>query len=272
MLLQRLLSRGDRVEIIQGRLHIESASGNAVPSVWLEKYRQELELEIVKRLRLFALRYDSYSTGHYGRQRYAGVTLQFCSLTTHQSHYAIFNADLTRARNGKGVRAGSPLPKGNFRVGRKSQFFKFWLSTNLKVPKRLSVFYDYMGNLKSVILTAEASLGERLDARSLKPLEADYQTIAAALGLGDPPFNDQTSFEQIPNISQTNLPDKVVLNNSLPRELAAISTTGESSCGTRLKGTADTRERPLPINNTENQKPIKVEDQSVDEWLNAYDE
>ena len=272
MLLQRLLSRGDRVEILQGRLHIESASGNAVPSVWLEKHRQELELEIVKQLRLFALRYDSYSTGHYGRQRYGGVTIQLCSVATLQSHYAIFNADLTRARNSKSGKAGTLLPKGHFRVGRKSQFARFWLSTSLKAPKRLSVFHDYMGNLRQVLLTADTSVGERLDASSLKPLEIDYQAIVEVLGLKASPLSDHTSVELAPYTNQTSLPDKRSPQSQMLRELQPSCTAGESNCGTRLKGTTDIRERPLPTNNTGSSKVINLKNQSIDEWLNAYGE
>ena len=48
-----------------------------------------------------------------------------------QSVYAVFNADLTRQRNTTTAKAGALLPKGQFRIGKRSHFYKFWMGTGL---------------------------------------------------------------------------------------------------------------------------------------------
>ena len=71
------------------------------------------------------LQYISYSTGLYGRKNAGGVTLQLLCERTGEDYYVIFNADIKRKRNFKDKKAGTPLPKGRFSVGRKSAFYKF---------------------------------------------------------------------------------------------------------------------------------------------------
>ena len=134
------------------------------------------------------LRYEGYSTGHYGKNKAGGVTLQFVCEITHKNYYAIFNANLVRKRDIGRHKAGDPLPRGRFSVGSRSAFYKFWISAGLEVPPRLSAFNDYMGKLKNFKFSGDLSSGTRLDASSLQVLTSN---------------KSQTNLEQSPNNLQT---------------------------------------------------------------------
>lgn len=87
-----------------------------------------------------AFRYEGYSAGRYEEHKSAGVTLRFTSVLTGETAYAIFNVDLTRKRTTVGGKAGAPLPAGEFRVGERSHFYKFWQGTGLPLPERMQRF------------------------------------------------------------------------------------------------------------------------------------
>ncbi|MCO1337124.1 hypothetical protein MO867_22630, partial [Microbulbifer sp. OS29] len=117
--------------------------------------------------------------GNYGPRKNGGVTLQFRSLIDGRDWYAIFNAYTTRARTTKHGKAGSPLPKGHFRMGKRSNFLKFWNRTGLKMPKSLDAFSDCMGKLRGQIFTGHPANGERLEAATLAPVCIEQQELAA---------------------------------------------------------------------------------------------
>ena len=172
-LLSRLLHRGDIVSIENGRSVIVPGSGKPLPEGWLEAHSEQLCSEILKATALDAYRYDSYSTGKYGDHKAQGLTLQLVSVMHGQEAYCIFNASLKRLR---GPQKGSSLPRGQFRVGKRSHFYKFWVKTGLKLPDRLCHFHNYMGNLRQLILTCEGG-GERLAASTLRPLNLGAESI-----------------------------------------------------------------------------------------------
>ena len=118
--------------------------------------------------------FESYSTGLYGPTKsYAGITLQFLHIESNKNYYAIFNAEVTRKRRVKTNTGrhdvGARLPKGHFRVGKRSGFYAFWLATDLKIPPRLSSFHDYMGNLRSITFSAEVKSGNKLRSQTIRP-------------------------------------------------------------------------------------------------------
>jgi len=205
---------------------------------------------------LNTLRFDSYTTGHYGYHRAGGVTLQFICETTGDNYYVIFNADLKRNRNTKNHKAGSPLPTGRFSVGRRSLFYKFWVSTGLPVPSRLSAFNDRMGKLKAFVFTANISKGKRLDAKSLIPLLNDQSSIVPLAN------NIQTNVQQFSNKIQTR---KANNDSLLERENTGFQekqTTCLNNYGISKQGTTDTRTPLSPITTTE-----QVREQTNQEWL-----
>lgn len=92
----------------------------------------------------------------------------------------MFNADLTRQRNTAAAKAGALLPKGQFRIGKRSHFYKFWMGTGLPFPRRLSAMHDYMGKLRSVMLTGLLT-DDRINAGSLVPVSLSTEQFRKAV-------------------------------------------------------------------------------------------
>lgn len=93
-----------------------------------------------------------------------------------QSVYAVFTADLTRQRNTATAKTGALLPKGQFRIGKRSHFYKFWMETGLPFPRRLAAMHDYMGKLRSVLVT-----DDRFKVGSLVPVWLTAEQFRAAI-------------------------------------------------------------------------------------------
>lgn len=256
--LLRLLARGDEVAVEKGRLIISPASGLHAPAEWLELHERNLIAQAARLAEVSAFEYLSYSVGQYGPSRAGGVTLQFQCINTAQPLFAIFNADTKRARSTQHGKAGSPLPAGQFRVGKRSGFYQFWISTGLPV-RRLSDFHDYMGNLGSLVLTGSPSKGERLDASTLHPLAISTGELAtlARSAMAD---NNPTNHRQTPDNNPTRFPDKESPSSHQPRHIQPVSTTGKINYGNAV-----TREDGKTVT------IIPPEKQTVDEWLSRYE-
>ncbi len=260
-LLPRLLARGDTVSIDRGILRISPASGIPVPDDWLADNRLRLCQEILRATGKDALEYVGYDTGHYGRSRAGGVTLQFVSVVTGEEAYAIFNADLTRARSVGGKPAGSPLPKGEFRAGKRSAFYKFWLTTGLNIPNRLSKFHKHMGTIKRVLLTGlKTGPGNRLDVKTMEPVEIQADQIWMAV-MGD---KLGTAEGRVRDKEGTNSRDKETPQRQQPQALPPNPTTCVSNHGNTVIR-EDGYTVALPSLNT---GPAASE---VDAWLDEYD-
>lgn len=181
-LLTTMLTRGDQVAILNGRLIITPASGREVPTSWLIHSRQQLLTEIAESTGVHILEYLGYSTGNYGPHKAGGVTLQFANLSTGEESYAIFNVGLKRLRDSKHTRAGTALPARQFTPGKRSAFIKFWLSTKLTMPNRLGKFHQHMGTLKNLLYTGTINTdNNRIEATSLKPANIPANWIKAAV-------------------------------------------------------------------------------------------
>ncbi|MDH4560209.1 hypothetical protein [Pseudomonas sp. BN411] len=259
-LASKLLRRGDEISIELGRIIIQPASGKPVPPEWLKKHTAGLAREILTALGLEAYEFCGYTTGHYGPHKAPGVTLQFLSPTTDASPYVIFNAELTRCRNVGAAKKGTALPKGHFRIGKRSHFYRFWRSTELPEPKRLSSFHDYMGNLKGILFTATVQ-NDRMDASSLRPLTVPSRLVHAAIL----PDKLQTTPRHIPDSVQTRMPDKDFAQSQGAHAFQAKQTTSDKNYGNKvIKGRGFTGASIPPY---QHKRP---EDQSVDEWLADY--
>jgi hypothetical protein len=260
-LVTKLLSRGDTVSIEQGRLIIKPVSGKPVPSQWMIKNTPDICRAILNASSLNAFEYVGYHTGHYGKHKAQGVTLQFVSVVTGEAAYAIFNVDLTRQRTtAKGV-AGTALPKGQFRIGKRSHFYKFWQSTGLSMPKRLAAFHDYMGNLKGIMFTGTA-LDGRLQAGNISPLGVSTKHVYNAIM----PDNFHTTAGQLPNKRQTRKPDKEYTPSQTAQGFQPLPTARVSNHGKTVISNQGNKISPInPL--TPRKTP---QDQSVDEWLADY--
>lgn len=195
------------------------------------------------------LQYISYSTGLYGRKNADGVTLQLLCERTGEDYYVIFNADIKRKRNFKDKKAGTLLPKGRFSVGRKSAFYKFWLSTGIPIPPRLSAFNDYMGKLKGLLYMAEIESNNRLDACTLRLMTN----------------NPQTDGKQSPNKLQTKTSNSKMAQNPVTTNGSKNKTTYMNNYDISKQVSTNTSNTYTPINNV-----LDVKEQTNEEWLNDY--
>jgi hypothetical protein len=264
-LLARLLARGDIVSVEHGKLCVQSKSGITIPNDWLSQNTDQLLREAVTQLGQVALFYESYSTGNYGEHHSGGVTLQFGNLLTGEVSYVIFNAALTRARNRKEGKAGSPLQKGQFRVGERSHFCKFWQKSGLTLPPRLSSFHDYMGKLKGLAYIGEYTIDKRLNAASLRPLNITHERLLEAFNIIDLPYKCKTNSRQVPDSCQTRLPDKDFLQSQVHKGLQPFPTACEHNYETSNQGDTGTRRNVIPIDTYR-----KPEEQTKEEWLMDY--
>lgn len=261
--IRKLLSRGDEVCIERGRLVIRSASGKPVPPDWLQAHSPSLIREILTAIGIDAYEYCGHTTGRYGRGKWSGLTLQFSSSVTHTDAHVFFNVGLTRSRSTKAGKAGTPLPEGHFRVGENYNFCRFWEATGLAMPKRLSSFHDYMGNLRGILFTADITKGHenRLIAKSIRPLSVSADEVYKAFQ----PDNCQTTARQAPDNSQTRVPDKDSAPALDPRGFQPEPPTCDEYYVNKLTSKhvntcagypALSRKRP--------------EEQDYDEWLDEY--
>lgn len=255
----KLLSRGDELSIVNGQLQIEPASGKQVPSEWVDAHARQLCREVLTLIGLDAFDYQSYSTGHYGKTRSGGITIRFASVISGRPAYAIFNADLTRQRTTSAGKAGAALPKGQFRIGKRSHFYKFWLDTGLPFPRRLASLHDYMGRLRAILLTAQVS-GDRINAGSLAPLNLSAAHFKAAVM----PDNSRTIAGQVPNNSRTTEPDNEMSPALEERAFQPVPATCPDNYENKLTRRQVSKAMPsLPY------KPPS--EQTVDDWLEDYD-
>tara|TARA_B110000093_G_scaffold87895_1_gene95187 strand:- start:494 stop:1138 length:645 start_codon:yes stop_codon:yes gene_type:complete len=207
-------------------------------------------------MELNSLRYIGYTTGIYGKHKTGGVTLQFICETTCINYYVIFNVDLRRKRNTKKHKAGSPLPSGRFSVGLRSQFYKFWISTGLGLPHRLSAFNDCMGKLKAFTFCATVTKGKRLDSGTLATLMSKPPKLMVVSN------SVPTAIQQLPN----KIPTRIANNDSPPPPVIGESQENQTTClnnyGISKQGTTDTRIPITPITTTDT-----VREQTNDQWL-----
>lgn len=256
----RLLSRKAEVSIELGRLVVRQPNGEEVSQDFLKKYSLILRREILNALEIEAYEYRSYKTGHYGSLKHAGIALQFSSVIADESTYTIFNVGLTRIRTTKSGKAGSPLPKGHFIVTERGEFYKFWKSTALAVPKSLTSFHDYMGNLKGMLYTSTLTEGRddgRMVKGSIRPLFVSADLVKKAFL----PDNSRTTAGYDPDNCPIKNPDRDSAPDHGLRGFQRISTTGDPYYGKAvIRKSDDTGPSPAPLLRKTPQE------QTVDEW------
>ena len=172
-------------------------------------------------------------------------------------YHVIFNADIRRKRNVENHKAGSLLPKGRFSVGRQSAFYKFWVSTGLNIPPRLSAFNDYMGKLKVFSFSADIAKEKRLDACSLRPM---FNKLEFSNKL-------QTTLKQQPNKIQTRTPNNDLIEDPINTDIERNITTCVNNYDISKQVSANTSNPIIPIDETK-----RVQNQTNEEWLAEYEE
>lgn len=257
----KLLRRGDAVSIERGQLAIQPASSKPVPAEWMNANAREICRSILVAAGIDAYEYVGHRTGHYGKRRAAGLTLIFASVITGEPAYAIFNVDLARKRTTTGGKAGDPLPAGEFRVGERSHFYKFWASMGLQMPDRMQRFHKCMGKLSSFLLTGSVT-NERLDVQSIRHVTiAVDQARSAILG-----HKEGTTKSQGGHKEGTISGHKETATDHELQGFQPNSTTCAENHGNKV-----IREYGNKISICSPIHTLKPpQEQSVDEWLEAY--
>lgn len=259
---EKLIRRGDRFSINKGRLQIVPESGGVVPGDWLKKHERQITTEILEKLNMDALIYLGFDKGVF-RGRYEGIHLQFESLLKSTSHYCLFNAEVKYCR---GPKIGQLLPGKQFRVGKRSEFLKFWRRIGLEPPQRRGSFHDYMGNLKSLLFTARPSENEKLEKQTLGPLSISHDEVQAAF-VDVPPYSNHTEAIQVPYKTHTRKPYNESRETQVYQELEPFQTAGNFNRGIRSYGNTVTRGNVIPRSAVRK----SPEEQTVDEWLAEYE-
>ncbi len=260
-MLARLLYRGDKVYVDQGILKIFPKSGRPVSEPFYKKHQMEMLSDIARLTDQKFYIYESYSTGNYDGGLYPGITLFFTEIPGHEIKHVHFNANLKRMRKTKNGAVGGPLPNGQFRVGKLSAFFKFWIRTSLPFPPRMSAFHDYMGNLKRFVFFGFLSeKNNRIDKSSLNPISVSYEYIFT-LFTRNHSDNQQTNHGQHPYKRQTTPPNKDIHNTFINHRIGEDSDTCRNSYDMSNQGNA-IHERHIP-----SIKKKRPEDQTDDEWI-----
>jgi hypothetical protein len=210
------------------------------------------------------LRYAGFSTGNYSQKGGgAGLCLQFHSEDFRRDYYAIFNAEVTYARNSKKHKAGQRYPGNQFRVSKSYLFYRFWVSLGLKLPPRPSQFHDYMGHLANFSFSGLARLDGKLSNRSLSAMRIDSdfsdfpynQILEAHFGRQpyiQPPCNDHAFVVQTADTSQTAKPHNDSSECGVYQGIYANTGTCSDNYGVTLEG----RKHDVT--------------KEVEDWLNEY--
>jgi hypothetical protein len=183
-LLIKLMLRGDKLLINKGVVGIESKSGKPVPHKWLSENSSSLMRELCKLTSIPMFEYVGNSVGDFGMNQstkgYPGLCLQFVNIVTGEDACVIYNVDTKRKRDTKFGKKGTKLPKGQFNVGIRSNFYKFWTINNFPSPRRRSSFHDVLGKLKSYYFTGEVLSNNRFKDKKLTLLSISSEQIADA--------------------------------------------------------------------------------------------
>ena len=136
-------------------------------------------------LEVNALRYVDFSVGNFNSGRAAGVRIVFEHCLSGAPTRVFFNAGLTRARSTATGKKGARLPGRQFRPKRGSKFIQFWLRTGLAEPRYMSEYHEYLGRLKSMIMTGTCDGDGKIEKDTLRPLSiTPDQVQIKALGSG----------------------------------------------------------------------------------------
>lgn len=269
-LLQRLLNKGDEVEIREGELNITPASGKKVPIEWLQENKWVLIAEIAKATGITAYKVEDHSVGRYGPNCYSGLTLQLSNVVSLDECYTIFNVITSRARSSKKGSKGTSLPKGQFRVNKSHQFYKLWQKTGLKMPRSTSQFSDRLGKLRKHVYTGTLSKENRVDTKSFAPVNVTVYEIKSALENQRKCINATDNYRtfsgQATDNTRTTSADKDSSFCQTDRGLQRDLTTGVFSHDKSNQGGTC---KDSSLNGSTSVLP--PQEQSTEEWLDAYD-
>jgi hypothetical protein len=229
----------------------------------MKQNREKLLREIAGITGQDCFEYISYGVGNWGEHKAGGIRLDFQNASNQEGAHTFFNAIVTYQKKSGLHKKGSRLPAKRFSVRKGYAFYKFWLSTNLSVPKRLGSFYDYMGNLRDLCFVLTLDANERVAHSNIRLLSVSNDQLQQMLMLLDSPIARQTRAKQFPNCSQTVLPNKQSAKRPDFAGLRAISSTGY------LKYAISQQGRTCSSINQRDPKDAPI-DQPNEDWLKDY--
>lgn len=270
--LTRLIERGDKVELLNGRLSITPKSGLPIPDQWLKEHEQNLVLDMANLTDQLYLTYTGFDCGYYGKHKAGGLNLHLTNMANHKPCYTIFNIGLKRTRSSKTGMAGTRLPKGQFTVTQKQGFYLFWLATGLKVPDRVnSRLWGYMGNLAPLHFTGSYDPSdtkqEKILTKSIKPLQISHEDL---IKTGLPIHKPCTSHTLAAHNAYTAPIHKKTAPRQWQQGIQAKETTGKPSYDKRLKGNEVNSAPYSPPIQAINPLMKRPQDQTINEWLADY--
>ncbi|NVK02440.1 MAG: hypothetical protein HWE12_12920 [Oceanospirillaceae bacterium] len=261
-----LLDSGLHISFIKGRFFIvDRQNGEPELVEWASKNQRDIVRDVLKKLEVEALIYTGYGSGLQD-QKLEGVHLQFESINgPHLSYYCIYNAYV---RYERGPKKGSVLPKGQFKVGRKSEFRKFWYRLDLSEPRGRAGYCKSMGQLKHLYFCADIDSGEKIEKRTLQGLNIPYEKICEAYQY--PTVEDK--FDTREGQSRNNSGTAIMHNESDQRQewraVQGSRSTGDGTYGIRLKGSA-VQGTSISESNGLCKPP---QEQTVQEWLDDHEQ
>lgn len=115
-----------------------------------------------------------------------------------------------------------------------------------------------MGKLRRIIFTADYDEGDKVNKRSLQPLEISYQHLLECTGVVAYSTDiSRTTTGHSPDNFRTKSPDKETLKPAYLLGLQADLGTGQNQYGKTVNGNAVIRHAPIP--------------NEIDEWLRDYE-
>jgi hypothetical protein len=261
-MLDSLLTRGDVVQVTDGRLDIKPASGEPIPEDWFTEFERGVVKEILDltNRRVFVFTHWGLVNTHNG-----GIRLEFLDIMTGEVFSVFYGVCRKRVRNADSAKAGDSLKgKRDFRVTPRSKLEQLWERTGLEKPRRNSEYRHKMRLLEGIYFQSEIAQPGLLDKDNLRPLTIPADFIC-----------QQFTDKKLTNPRQdadNSLTDHQSTNNSNPQSNRGMQpvqplTTGESkkidNRGDEDKG--HTSVDPLFLD------PILPKHQSVDYWVSDYD-
>lgn len=175
MLIETLINRGYAIRIENGELSIANIKGELAPQDWLETKKIRILGEISTAIKTPLFLYSDYQVGKTIGQSCERLDLNFLNCEDNEDIKLFFNVDARRGKTtNKGLK-GSALPKGRFKVGKRSALAKLWHQLKLEQPRKACEYHNKLHLLKPLIFTGE--LSEHSDKGYLK---VEKKSISAA--------------------------------------------------------------------------------------------
>lgn len=271
-LLKLIIEGGHSVALFNGRLLVTSKDQLPAPTDWLTRNRVRLLTEIANLMRLEFVEFSHHSTGYYGRGRYEGVTMQFNHLNGEQVPYFCFNASLKSRRASRNRAAQSDYAGKAFYIsdnGRGKSARALLIRLGVPEGVKNSRVWEHLGKIKGKILSCKFKDGNKIDKQSLTVASINSEAICAAYknSFGQSSDNFRTISGQF---SDKESGQRNTSNPDTARPTSEFWRVSEME-RKELKGASNKLTPSLP-KYTNNEYSVLIQEQTVDQWLEDYEQ